>query len=265
MPEWLLKQEEYTPLADRDTFLRKSILSLVQVLARIRAQSGGLRENRFHASAISRVLFTLLLIELLSLSRDFAFVFLVITYLLAVLCFYPAKEIARILGSGAFAALIAAVVLLPSVFLGNRYSIVMLPAKVFAAITAVNILSRSTKWSAVTGALKSLFVPDLFLFVLDITIRYIVMLGELSLELLYALQLRSVGKNRRKYSSLSGVGGTLFLKSREMAEEMYYAMECRGFTGEYRAHNRFRFGFSDFLEILLAAGFVSAYFYLGRG
>ena len=44
---------------------------------------------------------------------------------------------------------------------------------------------------------------------------------------------------------LTGIAGTLFLKSKEMAEEMYAAMECRGFTGEYRAGGRLRVGVWD--------------------
>jgi cobalt/nickel transport system permease protein len=111
----------------------------------------------------------------------------------------------------------------------------MIPAKVFACVLAVNILSASTRWDHIIGALKRFRFPDLFIFVFDITIKYIVMLGEFALQMLYALKLRSVGKNRSKYGSIGGVGGTLFIKSRDMSEDMYYAMECRGFTGEYRA------------------------------
>ena len=39
MPEWLLKEENYMPLKDKDTFINKSILSLLNVISRIRAQS----------------------------------------------------------------------------------------------------------------------------------------------------------------------------------------------------------------------------------
>ena len=52
--------------------------------------------------------------------------------------------------------------------------------------------------------------------------------------MLYAVQLKSIGRNREKATSLSGIVGTLFLRSRAMAEEMYAAMICRCFTGSYR-------------------------------
>ena len=32
----------------------------------------------------------------------------------------------------------------------------------------------------------------------------------------------------------------MFMTSKEMAEDMYAAMECRGFTGQYRVHNKFK-------------------------
>ena len=106
------------------------------------------------------------------------------------------------------------------------------------------------------GALKRFFFPDLFIFVFDITIKYIVMLGEFALQMLYALKLRSVGRNRSKYGSIGGVGGMLFIKSRNMSEEMYYAMECRGFTGEYHASGKVSFTAFDAAYILLNGGFV---------
>ena len=82
--------------------------------------------------------------------------------------------------------------------------------------------------------------------------------------MLYALKLRSVGVNRSKYASLSGIGGNLFLRSSEMAGEMYGAMECRGFTGKYRAAERFRPSPADLLYILANFIMVLAFVFLGR-
>ena len=63
------------------------------------------------------------------------------------------------------------------------------------------------------------------------------------MEILTSLRLRSVGQNRKKAQSFSGISGISFLKSREMAEEMYAAMCCRGFVGEYKTQKT-----STFLE-----------------
>jgi cobalt/nickel transport system permease protein len=156
------------------------------------------------------------------------------------------------------------VILLPAAFWGNSYSSVMITSKVFTTVMAVNILSHSTRWNSITNALKRFFVPDIFIFVLDITIKYILMLGDFSLNMLYSIKLRSVGRNENKYASLSGVAGTMFIKSKEMAEDMYAAMECRGFTGEYIINSKLKFTFADYLYIIINIGIIFIFVYLGR-
>ncbi|MBW7571456.1 energy-coupling factor transporter transmembrane component T [Caproiciproducens faecalis] len=262
MPEWLLKDENYQPLPDRDTFIDKSILSLLRILSRIRAQSG-YTGGKHSVHAVYKVACTFLLIVLLSVSRNIWFLAAVGAYLLAALSLMSADRIIRVIKAGLIISFFSFLILLPAFLMGNRYSPVMIPLKTLATVTAVGILSHTTGWHAVTGALKSFFIPDIFIFVLDITIKYIVMLGELSLDLFYSLKLRSVGKNVEKYSSLSGIAGTMFLKSKEMAEDMYSAMECRGFTGSYRVRRRFRFTPADFLYIVVHILLITIFVYLG--
>lgn len=263
MPEWLLKDEDYIPISDKDTFANKSILSLLGVLSRIRTQSG-YKTDKFNVNAIFKVAFTFMLVILLSISGNFTFVVVVNVYLLTILSLMQAKEILTILKFGIVTALFTFVILLPAAFWGNTYSSIMITSKVFASVTAVNILSHSTRWNSITSALKRFFVPDIFIFVLDITIKYIVLLGDFTLNMLYSLKLRSVGRNRGKYASLSGIAGTMFIKSKEMAEDMYSAMECRGFTGEYHIHNRIRFAFADFIYIAINIGIILIFAYLER-
>ena len=263
MPEWLLKSENYAPVSDKDTFINKSILSFLKLLSKIRAQSD-FEKDKLFVSPVFKLVFTLLYIVLLSVSQSFTYLYIMITYIILVLCVMPGSDIIKILRGSLIATAFTVIVLLPSAFYGNRYSITMIPAKVFATITAVNILSYSTRWDRIIGAIKRFHFPDLFIFVFDITIKYILMLGEFSLEMLYSLKLRSVGKNKKKYTSLGGIGGTLFIKSREMAEDMYSAMECRGFTGEYRVSDRLRFTPADFIYTVINAGIVYTFIYFQR-
>lgn len=264
MPEWLLKSENYEPLQDKDTFLDKSILSLLSIISLVRAQDGKYTDI-FKVDAFFRLLFTLLLVVMVSLSRGTAFVFVALTYQLILLCIVPAKDIIKILRVSLIATLFAVIIMLPAVYYGAGFGIMLLPLKVLVTVMALSLLSRMTRWDLIIGALKRFFVPDLFIFVLDITLKYIVMLGEFSVEMLGALRLRSVGKNKSKYSSVSGVAGTMFLKSREMSEEMYLAMESRGFTGEYRAFTKFRFGVPEIIYTALNGGLIYIFIYLYRG
>ena len=263
MPAWLCSDDRYQPQTDRDTFLSKSILSFMKILARIKTQDY-IKGIKYDVNPMFKVIFTFLLVLLLSLSGSFTFVVVVNVYLLVILSTMEGKEIVSILMVAMIMTAFTIIILLPTAFLGNGYSIVMIPTKVFASITAVNILSHVTRWSDITGALKRLFVPDIFILVLDITIKYIVMLGEFALNMLYALKLRSVGKNKRKYGSLAGIAGTMFIKSKEMAEEMYHAMECRGFTGEYQVYSNFKMRLADYIYIVINAGIIFVFLYLAR-
>ncbi|MEI8201010.1 MAG: energy-coupling factor transporter transmembrane component T [Eubacteriales bacterium] len=263
MPQWLLKEENYYAQPDRDTFINKSILSLLGILSRIKTQGAG-AAGKYSVNAAFKVAFTFLLLIMLSVSQSTSFVIVVIVYLLAALSLMEAKAIVKILKVSMAMTLFTFVILLPAAVGGNTYSGIMITSKVFAAITAVNILSRSTRWNSITSALKKFFVPDIFILVLDITIKYIVMLGDFVLNMLYALKLRSVGRNKSKYSSLSGIAGTMFIESKEMSEDMYTAMECRGFTGEYCVHRQFKFAFVDFAYIMMNIAIFLIFLYFGR-
>ena len=261
MPEWLLKDENYIPQLEKDTFINKSILSLLGILSKIKNQSG-YKIDMFNVNAAFKVAFTFMLLILLSMSRSFTFVTIIIVYLLTILSLMQAEEIIKIIRISIIMTLFTFIVLLPAVYWGNAYSSVMITSKVFATVTAMNILSHSTKWNSITNALKRFFVPDIFILVLDITIKYIVMLGDFTLSMLYSLKLRSVGRNKSKYTSLSGIAGTMFIKSKEMAEDMYSAMECRGFTGEYHSSNKLKITLADIIYTIINAGIVLTFIYL---
>ena len=262
IPQWLLENENYIPKSDKDTFINKSILSLLSLLSHIQRQSRH-KSDLFGINAAFSVIFTILFIILLSVSRSMVFVITANIYLLLVLCLLKAEDIITILKTSFGVAVFTFIILLPTALYGNFYSITMITPKVFASVTAVNILSRSTRWNSITGALKTFFIPDIFILVLDITIMYITMLGEFSLNMLYALKLRSVGRNKNKRNSLSGIAGTMFIKSKEMAEETYAAMECRGFTGDYRIYRKFKFSFADAIYIIVNAVIIFCFIYFG--
>ena len=181
IPEWLLKTEQYSPPADRDTFVNKSILAFLHTLAKVRAQS---ENDLWNIHAVFKVIFTIVLILLVSLSGSFSFVLIVNVYLLVVISLMPAETIVSILKFILIAAAFSFLILFPSALMGNSYSIVMITQKIAATAAAVNLLSHSAKWNSITASLKRFCVPDIFIFVLDITIKYIVMILEFSMKML---------------------------------------------------------------------------------
>ena len=116
--------------------------------------------------------------------------------------------------------------------MGTPQTLMNITSRVYVSVTLVGILSSGTSWNKLTGSMRTFRLPSIFIFTLDITLKYISVLGEMCATILTSVRLRSVGKNPQKAKALSGVLGTSFLKSGEMAEEMHAAMCCRGFTAE---------------------------------
>ena len=126
----------------------------------------------------------------------------------------------------------------------------------------MNLLSHTTKWSEISKSLKLLFIPDIFIWIMDLTIKYIVLLGEHSIDLLYALKLRSIGITPNKYNSITGIIGNLFVESYKMSEEMFHAMECRGFVGEYTTKANLKLNKIDYVYFITNILLVSLFVYL---
>ena len=232
--EWLFKKDEYIPVKDKEKFINKTILTIINVLGVIRRKESYSNKSYYRTNSTVKVIFTFLNIILLSLSRNIVFVLAIDLYLIISTLFIEKEDRIKIFIISLMVPVFTLIMLIPSFIMGNKLNSILILFKVIGTIIFINILSYTTKWTQITRALKLLFIPDLFIWIMEITIKYIVILGDYSLNLLYALKLRSIGKNNSKYSSLSSIAGTLFLKSKDMGEEMFSAMECRGFTGEYK-------------------------------
>lgn len=244
IPAWLCERDTYVPPKDNDRFIGGTILSLAAVISRML----GSRHDPAERSRVLpelKIVSLLLVVVLIALSHGFVFLSAVGAVLLVFVACLGPETILRILKGTAGAVILSVFLLLPSLFFFSAPAFWLIVSKVSVSVTAVSLLSATTRRDEITRALKVSFVPDIFILVLDITIRYIVLLGEFSLEMFHALSLRSVGRNRDKHSSLAGIAGSVFLSSRSMADDMYAAMSCRCFTGEYRLRRGLRFGVWD--------------------
>lgn len=243
--EWLLKKDEPIDTRDTEQFLNRSIFGILGMLSRIRKLGSYSNKTIYTLNATLKVIFTILNIILLSLSRSFLFIIIYFLYIGFSLIFVESQHRKSILAISLTLPVLTFVMLLPSFINGNINNSILIIMKVFGSILSANILSYTTKWNYITKSLKLFLVPDIFIWVMDITIKYIVILGEHSVNLLYALKLRSIGKNHGKHTSITSIMGNLFLKSKDMGEEMFSAMECRGFTGEYKSISKFKIDKAD--------------------
>ena len=164
------------------------------------------------------------------------------------------RALRQLLGNALAASVFSAFLVLPAIWLGNGSNVLLIPCKTFLTVAALGLLTRFLPWNQLTAAMRVFHLPQVVIFIFDTTLRYIVLLGEIAGEMLTALKLRSIGHNPHKGRAISGILGVMFLRSREMSEEMYQAMVCRGYTGEYlvaTARGRHRGGFWLALLFLL--------------
>ena len=226
LPSWMCESEAYEPNIDKDGFITKSAQAILGVLAKLKWNAG--KDRRFSASPSLKLCYTFLFILLTACSKNYLFSLIMVAGTILALASYPASAMKQILSGTIGAVLFSIFILLPAVFMGNPQILLTIGTKVFLSVTLIGMLSAGTAWNKLTASLRAFHIPDIFIFTLDITLKYIAVLGEICMEILTSLRLRSIGQNKKKAKAFSGILGISFLKSREMADEMYAAMCCRG-------------------------------------
>jgi cobalt/nickel transport system permease protein len=261
IPEWLLVKDNYVPKEEKNLYIEKSIFSLIKIISIIR-QNKNQNKLIYLLNPTLKVVSTMLIIICVSLSRNFIYLLTIDAYVLVNLFLMVKKSRKRILFKSLVFPLITLIALIPAMLYGNIYNSIILFQKIIITVLLVNLLAHNTKWSEISKSLKLLFIPDIFIWIMEITIKYIVLLGEYVINLLFALRLRSIGVTPSKYNSLTGIMGNLFIKSYKMSEEMFHAMECRGFVGEYTTKVNLKFKKSDYAYLVINLLLFSLFAYL---
>lgn len=254
----MTKQNEYIPQADKEGFLTKSILSFLRLFRHFHVEKN---ENISQSRAGNRLLLVLGLIILSALSKNLFFCTCVAAGFLLYLSFVKIDVLKRVLSTAATASIFTALIMLPSFFLYKSNSFIIISIKVFLSTGLLSLFALVTPWNKITGALRFVRFPGFLIFVLDLTIHYILILGNLAYEMLFALKLRSVGKNKSKEKSFSGILGTVFLKSIAYAEETQQAMECRLFNGNYISKN-VEHKITDFISIFVLIFYIILFVFI---
>ena len=260
LPSWMCESEAYEPNIDKDGFITKSAQAILGVLAKLKWNAG--KDRRFSASPSLKLCYTFLFILLTACSKNYLFSLIMVAGTILALASYPASAMKQILSGTIGAVLFSIFILLPAVFMGNPQILLTIGTKVFLSVTLIGMLSAGTAWNKLTASLRAFHIPDIFIFTLDITLKYIAVLGEICMEILTSLRLRSIGQNKKKAKAFSGILGISFLKSREMADEMYAAMRCRGFVGEYKTGRKYAFRKQDIFYIFSMIAVVGLFVYL---
>lgn len=238
LPGWLVASPPYVPPRDHDGFLVRSALSLTGMLARLRLDGG--QSLALSPSAPVRLLLSLALVLLTSLSTNYAFVIVMLACVLAREALLPVRALRRCVGASLAAAGLTLALMAPAALMGQGGSPVLVGTKVLVCVSLVMTAALSAPAGELGAALISLHVPDAFVQTVELALKGIVELGRTALSALEALALRSVGHNRDKGTSLGGVMGVTSLKAAAAALLTADAMRCRCFEGSYAPRPRAR-------------------------
>jgi cobalt/nickel transport system permease protein len=104
------------------------------------------------------------------------------------------------------------------------------------SISFAALLLMTTRWQQVIGAFAAMHLSKTAVAVLDMAYRYIFFLSESASEMFEACFLRTIGKisARESRRRTGGSVAILLLKSYAVGDEVYDAMRCRGYNGDFR-------------------------------
>ncbi|OXM99666.1 energy-coupling factor transporter transmembrane component T [Bifidobacterium vansinderenii] len=269
LPDWLAEPEGYEPADDRSTFIERNLGSIGAMLAAV--ADGGQPElvagpvDRLlgHVSTSLRLLGLVLAIVCVNATRNMAFGYVMLAVVLAVLAIRPARLMRTVVFTGLGIAALSSLIALPAVFLGQYSSPMRLFIKAFITVSLTVGLARTVPWNRLIAGLRGLRVPNSVVYICDVTIQFIDILGRSMLALLDSLSLRSVGRDRHKMASAGHVLGAVFLLANRRAREMSEAMLCRGFAGEYRVPRQRWLTAANAAYLVMIAGMCAMAVYFG--
>jgi cobalt ECF transporter T component CbiQ len=138
--------------------------------------------------------------------------------------------------------------------------------RVEASATLALLLVFTTPWTHVLKALRIFRVPVVFVVVLGMTFRYILLLLETAHQMFESRKSRTVGRasssDHRRLAISSG--GVLITKAFQLSNEVFLAMQARGFRGEVYVLDEFRMQGRDWAALVLFAGLACGATWAGR-
>jgi cobalt ECF transporter T component CbiQ len=146
------------------------------------------------------------------------------------------------------------------------YAAVMLVTRVETAVTLTTVLVLCTPWAQILKSLRSLYVPREVVMMLAMAYRYIFLLAETATQMFESRESRRVGvlrgpEQRRMVAQTAGV---LLSKSMDLSQEVFLAMQSRGYRGEVLVVSERRMQPGDYVALVTAVGVAVLAIWLGR-
>ncbi len=123
-------------------------------------------------------------------------------------------------------------------------------------VSTALLLIATTSFPTVCHGLRRLGLPSLFISQLSFLYRYIFVLMEETMRIVRARNMRSYGERGKGMKVFVRIVGTLFIRTVERAERIYFAMLARGFQGDMPILKRFRLKTTDVIFTVLVLTFL---------
>lgn len=269
LPDWLAARESYEPLDDRSSFIEHNLGHIGGALAQIGdpapvpLASSPVDRLLHPVSPGVRLLGVIALIVCVNATRNMLFSYMMLALVLVMLAVRPARLLKAILAPTLAVCLLSLVVALPAVFVGQTSAPVRLTVRAFISVSLVVSLARTIPWNRLIAGLRGVGCPDALIYICDVTIQFVEVLGRSMVSLLEALKLRSVGRDTTKLTSAGRLMGVLFIRANEQARAMAEAMVCRGFDGTYHVRESPLATWQNGLYALAVAGVIALAVYVG--
>ncbi len=134
----------------------------------------------------------------------------------------------------------------------GMWAFAVLVMRVTATVALAVLLTMSTPWHKLLGAMRSLKAPSIFVSLVAMTYRYITVLLQTADDMFTARKSRTVGPvhdaEARRFVG-NGIG-VLFSKTMALTDEVIAAMTARGYRGESKVLNKSVWNRKDVLWVV---------------
>jgi cobalt/nickel transport system permease protein len=133
------------------------------------------------------------------------------------------------------------------------------------SITLSFLLIMTTPWMHVLKSMRVIGIPTLVVVILGMTYRYIFLMLQSASDMFEARQSRMIGKlpDKEARRLAAATVGVLLSKSFQLGNDVFLAMQSRGYRGEVYTLDEFRLTSADYVAIPLLLLFVGTGIWFG--
>ena len=261
LPAWLKKENtDRLKIHRRINYIQVNLKTIQTLLAFFTQKTSSYRAK---TSPWLRLLSLLLYSILILRTSQLTHLWILFLLLCAKLVFLPSEVILNTLKKLVHTLLFSSLFLLPSLFISPS-NLPLFFIRIALLLLTVSLFFATTPWQDFILALRQLHFPSVLLLTMDITIKYIYVLGLHLEELLYSVRLRTLGQavDRQVMGALLG---QLYVSTKERTTQTYQAMLLRGYRYDVKPVARRRRlsltsydlgGLFELLGLLLALYFL---------